>query len=382
MCVFGCSANVQLVNGVRGTYRGTIPPLHLLALIDTHLALQKADALAAAIDQDEPWTSRDAARLDGQTAESLCNELFWTESAANLFKIGLRTVFCAEPQELSALFALHGAKCAGGWMPLFDTEGGAQEFKFVGGTQQFSERLAEQIAESPHGSVQTDAVVEHIEHSATGAVVHMRDGSQVAARHVVIAMPPRLAGLIRYSPLLPTDRDELCSRMPLGSIIKTVMFYDRPHWEAAGLSGAIVSDVGPISASYAEPQYGDRPCFAIMGFLLAKHSREWRQKTLDERRDAIAQQYATMFGIAEMRDPVAYDEHDWNAEEFSRGCYTGVCPPGVLTQMGKALKEPCGVLHFAGTESSNSWPGYLEGAICSGERAADEILSIICSDFA
>ena len=89
------------------------------------------------------------------------------------------------------------------------------------------------------------------------------------------------------------------------------------------------SDQGPICATYVEPPYDkEKPTFAIMGFLLAKHVREWREKSLDERRNAIAAQYAAAFECEEMKSPIAYDEFDWNKEEFSRGCYTGVCPPG------------------------------------------------------
>ena len=30
-------------------------------------------------------------------------------------------------------------------------------------------------------------------------------------------------------------------------------------------------------------------------------------------------------------------------------------------------------IHFAGTESSHIWPGYMEGALISGYRAAQEV---------
>ena len=48
--------------------------------------------------------------------------------------------------------------------------------------------------------------------------------------------------------------------------------------------------------------------------------------------------------------------------------------PGVLTGFGKALRKPCGKIHWAGTETATLWSGSIEGAIRSGERAADEIL--------
>jgi monoamine oxidase len=47
----------------------------------------------------------------------------------------------------------------------------------------------------------------------------------------------------------------------------------------------------------------------------------------------------------------------------------------VLTGFGRALREPCGRIHWAGTETAIQWHGAIEGAVRSGERAADEVLS-------
>ena len=50
-------------------------------------------------------------------------------------------------------------------------------------------------------------------------------------------------------------------------------------------------------------------------------------------------------------------------------------PPGVLTGFGPALRQPCGRIHWAGTESSEVMYGWVDGAVRSGERAATEVLA-------
>ena len=45
------------------------------------------------------------------------------------------------------------------------------------------------------------------------------------------------------------------------------------------------------------------------------------------------------------------------------------------TQYGKALAAPVGRIHWAGSETSEVWNGYMDGAVRSGRRAADEILT-------
>ena len=48
-------------------------------------------------------------------------------------------------------------------------------------------------------------------------------------------------------------------------------------------------------------------------------------------------------------------------------------PPGAMTRYGHALREPVGRIHWAGAETSVEWQGYLEGAMRSGVRAAQEV---------
>jgi monoamine oxidase len=62
-------------------------------------------------------------------------------------------------------------------------------------------------------------------------------------------------------------------------------------------------------------------------------------------------------------------------EQWSRGCYGGYTPPGVLTSYGAAIRAPHGRIHWAGAETATHWNGYMDGAVRSGERAAREALA-------
>jgi monoamine oxidase len=66
---------------------------------------------------------------------------------------------------------------------------------------------------------------------------------------------------------------------------------------------------------------------------------------------------------------------NWSAEPWTRGCYGGYLPPGVLTDFGAAIRPPFGRIHWAGAEISAYWNGYMDGAVRSGERAAAEALA-------
>ncbi|NED50353.1 amine oxidase, partial [Micromonospora aurantiaca] len=93
----------------------------------------------------------------------------------------------------------------------------------------------------------------------------------------------------------------------------------------------------------------------------------------DARRDALREALAAIFGPAAAR-PDDLVEYDWSADEWTRGCFCGVLPPGAWCAYGPELRTPVGRVHWAGTETATRWSGYLEGAVTAGERAAAEAL--------
>ena len=85
-------------------------------------------------------------------------------------------------------------------------------------------------------------------------------------------------------------------------------------------------------------------------------------------------QFTQFFG-AGAANPIEYIESYWADERWSRGCPVGIAAPGVYTGYGPALRQPIGRIHWAGTETSTYWNGYMDGAVRSGERAAAEVLA-------
>ena len=74
-------------------------------------------------------------------------------------------------------------------------------------------------------------------------------------------------------------------------------------------------------------------------------------------------------------NPTQYVENAWAEERFSRGDPVAGLGPGTLLDFGPALRAPVGRIHWAGTETSDYWVGYMDGAVRSGERAAAEVLA-------
>ena len=114
----------------------------------------------------------------------------------------------------------------------------------------------------------------------------------------------------------------------------------------------------------------------LLGFFEGEHATEAGLMDADERRALALGCFAKYFGERALH-PGEYVEQDWTAEEFSRGCYGGRMGTGVWTRYAQALSEPVGRIHWAGTETADVWNGYMDGAVRSGERAAEEALSAL-----
>ena len=112
-----------------------------------------------------------------------------------------------------------------------------------------------------------------------------------------------------------------------------------------------------------------------MGFVEGKQARTWARRSQAERREAVIGCLIRYFGDAAGR-PEHYVERDWMAEEFTRGCYGAHFAPGVWTSYGEAWREPAGRVHWAGAECAPRWNGYMEGAVRSGEAAAEAVAAL------
>jgi monoamine oxidase len=237
--------------------------------------------------------------------------------------------------------------------------GGSAEQRLAGGAQTLAEKLAASL------DVHLSTPVRAVEHDASAVIVHSDAGS-VRARRCIIALPPLLAGRIRYSPPLPPARDQLTQRMPMGHLTVMAAAYDRPFWRERGLGGEVVSDRPPIRVCMPA---GDT---LLLGVAAADDARALARLSPADRRNRVLDAFVRWFGEPARR-PLDFIEKDWADDPWSAGS-VGLFPPGTLTRYGAALREPVGRLHWAGSETAAVWCGYMEGALASGERAASEVL--------
>jgi monoamine oxidase len=365
---YGEGENVIEYGGRLRRYRGTIPRINPVVLLDVERAQRRLNRMARRVPLDAPWEAPDAPALDGQTAATWMRRNLATRAGRMLLELGIEAVWAAQPEDMSLLHVLFYIHSAGSLEMLFDTEGGAQQDRFVGGSQRIPILMAQELGRE---NVLLGAPVRMIRRGEHGVTVEA-DGATVRARRAVVAVAPTLAGRIAYDPPLPGFRDQLTQRMPLGTVAKCMAIYDEPFWRAENLSGQGTSDAGPVKLTFDNSPPSGAPG-VLLGFLEGRQARELGRLHTNERRAAVLDCFARLFGPRAGR-PDAYVERLWAEEEWSRGCYGCHMPTGAWTAYGPALREPIGPLHWAGAEYATVWNGYMDGAVRSGEAAASAVL--------
>jgi monoamine oxidase len=375
---YNTGANVYWKDGTRLTYPASGPtgiaPPDPTYLPDIVQIVQRLNTMAQQVDVNAPWNAAEAVEWDSQTFYTWLKANEINPDFMRLAATATDAIFGQEPRDLSLLYVLFYLAASGDethpgtFERNFQTAEGAQEERFVGGSQLISLRVAAELG----SNVVLNAHVRQISQDAKGVKVQL-DKGRLSAKQVIVAVPPALTARIDYEPLLPVLRDQLTQRAPMGSYAKVDAVYDRPFWREEGLTGQTVSLDGPVRVTFdSTPDEGSPG--VLLGFIGGTDARTWYGLSADQRRQAVLDNLADYFG-EKARNPLQYVENAWAEERFSRGDPVAGLGPGTLLDFGTALREPVGRIHWAGTETSDYWVGYMDGAVRSGERTAAEVLA-------
>lgn len=331
--------------------------------------------------------------FDSLTLEQFVKEKGAGEKALASVSVWTRAMLGCEPSEVSALYFLDYCKSGGGLMRMrSDQKNGGQYLRirsgayiyriskyytnFKLGTQSFSTKIAEEMIP---GSVLLEAPVSRVSQNSTGAVVVTEDDTKYHCKRVIVSVPTPSYKNIRFSPPLPLDKQKYSSNSILGYYAKLILVWEEHWWKDLGFCGMAQSFIGPAAVirDTSDPETG---VFSLTCFVTGEPGRQWSKLDDASRKEAVLCQLEELYGMANsktIRSPIEVFEQEWTKDAWSQGCPCPFTPPNLMTEVGAALRAPYGALHFAGTETSFEWKGYMEGAVRAGERGADEVVSAL-----
>ena len=357
-------------DGAVRRYRGRIPRISPLAVLQIALAQLRVDRLARQVPLEEPWSAPRAATWDQRSLGQWLEGVTISSGVGrDLFAMAVRGLFAAEDlDDVSLLDFLFLIRAHRRIESLFSIEGGAQENLVVGGMGGFAERVAADLGDSLHLRCPVRAIAQ-----GSGRVSVAADGLTVAASRVVVTVPPVQVLEISFDPKLDDGRVALYRQAVGGVESKTLLVYERPFWRDDGLSG---QSAEPNSAAEvtidASPEDGGAGVLA--SFTFGSVAARFGGIPAGARLDLVREALRARFGAAAAA-PLDVVETQWFNEPWSRGCSVAHFPRGVLTRYGSLLREPFGRVHWAGTETATTSHGAVDGAIRSGERVAAEVVA-------
>ncbi len=310
-------------------------------------------------DFSDPTTAPNAAALDNTTVQEWIDSLNLPANIATLAAHHIRGEY-DEPAALSLLFLAHQTK-------VYEAAGGneVEIARFKNGGISMAQGFANFI----NGPILTNHTVTSI--SERKGVVSVRAaGTTFKADVVVVTVPAAVLNNISFNPALPADMVNAANELNYGSHTKVLLQYQKRFWLDFGTGGDTISEL-PIGWTWeaTDQQEGES------GIMISYTSGDYADAQIDfSESDIIAskrEQIETMYPGSDALF-IKAEVYPWHRMEYSMGGYAAY-GPGQVTKYWNTFRQPHGNVYFAGEHTDDKFVAYMEGAVRSGLRVAEEI---------
>ena len=348
-------------------------------------------------DVQNAWTDLDSIST-GERFLSSENELLKTHDARNILRNVIHNKNAQEPHFVSYFYNLISFKGC-------NSKGPDTQYRVRGGTQAVPLRIAELVQQSQESQLLLNAPVSKVSYNGKHVEVTTENGQVFRSRTIVVTGSPASAGNITFEPPLRNHQEELLTpdKMPMGSSMKFAAIYHKgPWWRKHDIQGDILSSWLPKRLSVdikgeSVPLFGY--CFdlspksqrfgLISCFMEGDVYRHFKSLSQEQRQELMNEFLRLSFedlNVGNLWQPDDFVVGDWGpATKYVGGAYTSYFPPQILSkpQYWDAYRqvEKGQNIFFAGADYHAGYGnGYIEGAIRSGQEAADLISKRLGSD--
>ncbi|MGI5170610.1 flavin monoamine oxidase family protein [Spirillospora sp. CA-253888] len=250
-------------------------------------------------------------------------------------------------------------------------------FTIEGGLSRLPEQLAGLLHRPPLMEhrlvrlVERSQGVDTICRSAAGEV-------DVRAAAAVLAIPPWLLSQLELDgPVRKLTGNGSAEQTP-ASARKVLLRLQRPFWEDEGITCG-GSAGGPLlrQVFYPRPSRTQESCecAVLTAYATAEDSAALGRIPAAERPGAVLAALARLHpGLSKPGAMLDFVEIDWSQVPFAQGAFHGDWRPG---QPSTARTKPTTTRCALASDSLQPHPGWIEGAITSGEQAALTVLRIL-----
>ncbi len=314
-------------------------------------------------DPNQPQASKEAARLDLQSAADWIQSLDVHPLAKTYFIQHIRSEYTTEPERFSLLDLARNAAM------YYSDMDRPPSMRVIGGNDQIAMALAKTLPD-----VRLNSPVTAVRVGPDGVSVTVKQGDSYLtfdSDFAILAVPLTTARLIDFNPPLPAAHRKMVNEVSYGAVTKVMIEYRKRFWDEIGWNGRLATDA-PIVYTWHATSHLEHEHGIITAYTGGDNATKLSALSDEERiRVAVAELERVFPGSSDLIENTATVA--WPNEPYTRGAYMALAP-GEVTAHWKTLQEPAGRLFFAG-EHATPIQGYMEGAVESGQRAAALILS-------
>jgi monoamine oxidase len=305
------------------------------------------------------WPPESLRRYDQMTMAEFLRSRGASDGAIALLRAGYLDLWGESIESYSALSLLRDQALL---------RGSRRSYTIRGGNDQLPKAFAERLAEK----IRYGAEVVQIEQTPQGVrVLYQRAGQRVAVSgdRLICALPFTLLQRIVVTPPFSESKARAMAELPVTSVTRVYLQTRQRFWEAEGLTPSANTDL-PImwthDVTFNQP--GGRG--VMESYMTGASARQTAAMKESERLAFTLEHMEKVF-------PGTRDHyeggisHSWDQDEYARGGYIWF-KPGQMTALWPHITRPEGRVHFAGDHTS-SQPGWMNGALESGLRAAREV---------
>lgn len=284
-------------------------------------------------------------------------------AARRLLGVVAEISWTADLDRMTVKAMVNGIRRQGGLRTMLSTTGGAQDTLVKESIGFLSEHLASELGRRVRTGHRVTAIVQ----DDAGVSIQTTQG-KVRASKAIVTVPPPMARRIRFDPPLPAEHAALQETTYMGSVFKAIAVYATPFWRDRAGGEFIVLDPPGRAVFDSSSPGGPGHLVILVGGPTAR--------TLDDlnpekRRKILLDDLVPHVG-REILEPASWHEKSWHLDENAGGGYLALTCAGSPAEL-PFPHAPVGHIHWAGTETAHDHPGYLDGAIEAGLRAAGEI---------
>lgn len=243
-----------------------------------------------------------------------------------------------------------------------------QAFFIRGGSDTFPRAFAAKLGDRIHYGLP----VVKIEHDARGVrVICQQAGSYqtFSGEYLICAIPFAVLKRVEVSPGFSSAKQQAIAQLGNTSVVRVFMQTRKRFWLDEGLTGSATTDL-PIVTAYDKAHYlpGVRGMLEV--YAAGEKARRLAAMPANERLSFTVKQMEQL--LPNLREHYEGGASVcWDDEEWTRGAYAWF-KPGQMESWLPHIARPEGRVHFAGDHIS-PWPGWMNGALQSGNRAAREV---------